>query len=135
MSNAEWEICSACDGVGSDANANFYCHVCHAEGSLLLRGPRAHSIAWMLDDDWLTGTVTCHAAEGADCRMMCPEGCESWDLIDHEHTLVDAGKCNAVESLDANGVADSHVGSHAPVDGFITPEWDIDVWQWSYSDA
>ena len=98
----------------------------------LSRGPRAHSIAWMLDDDWLTATVTCHAVEGADCRMVCPEGCESWNLAYHKHELVDAGRCLVVEWLDNQGIQESHVGSHAPIDGFIEATWDGDGYTWTY---
>lgn len=101
----------------------------------LMRGPRAHSIRWVLHDDWLEGTITCHAAEGADCRVTCPEGCEAWILTDHEHEFVDAGRCLVVEWIDnSDGARACHVGSHTPVDGFITPEWDDDGYVWSYSD-
>lgn len=105
-----------------------------AENSIL-RGKHAHSVALELHDDWLTGTVTCHATEGADCRLMCMDGCESWSLTDHEHPLVDQGKCNFVEWVEAAGeLLEYHVGSHAPVDGFIEIEWDDDHYVWSYSD-
>jgi len=104
--------------------------------SKLLRGPRAHSVAWMLDNDWLAGTVTCHATEGADCRLTCPEDCEVWNFTNHEHKLVDGGKCIIVEWLGNQGnLADSHAGSHAPVDGFIELEWDGDHPIWRYADA
>lgn len=97
------------------------------------RGPRAHSVAWTLDDDWLNGKITCHAAEGADCRLICREDCESWNVANHEHPLFDAGKCLVVEWLNEAGVLESHIGSHAPVDGFITPEFH-DGYLWSYSE-
>lgn len=99
----------------------------------LLRGPRAHSVSWWIDDDWIQGTMTCNATEGADCRLMCPEGCESWDVMDHEHPLVDQGKCNFVQWMEAEDMTEAHVGSHALVDGFVTPEWDGDHYVWSYS--
>ena len=101
----------------------------------LMRGPRAHSVAWMLHDDWLEGVVVCHCGEGADCRMDCTEGCESWDLVTHEHPMKDTGRCLFVEWIDAEGVQDSHVGSHAPKDDYITPEWDGDHYTWTYSDV
>ena len=101
----------------------------------LLRGPRAHSVAWMLDGDWLEGTVTCHATEGADCRLTCPDGCASWDSLDHQHELVDGGECNFVEWVANDGVLDTHMGKHIPVDGFIEPEWNDDHFTWTYSDV
>jgi hypothetical protein len=101
----------------------------------LLRGPRAHSITWMIDDDWITGKVECHCVEGADCRMVCPNDCEAWNVCDHEHELVDAGRCLFVEWMEAiDSVQDAHVGSHALVAGFIEPEWDDDGFTWSYVD-
>lgn len=101
----------------------------------LLRGPKAHSVSWVLNQDWCEGTVTCHCSEGADCRMWCPQGCESWSLTDHEHELVDYGTCMVVEWLEASGVLECHLGKHAPVDGFITPEYDGDGWTWTYADG
>jgi hypothetical protein len=65
--------------------------------------------------------------------MTCTEDCEEWDLVDHEHPFKDAGRCLVVEWIDNQGVLESHVGSHAPVDGFITPEFDGDHYDWSYS--
>jgi hypothetical protein len=98
----------------------------------LMRGPRAHSVSWLLSDDWIEGTVTCHATEGADCRLDCPEGCESWDCVDHEHALVDSGHCLVVEWLENTGVLESHAGNHAPIDGFIEVEYG-DGYTWAYS--
>jgi hypothetical protein len=100
----------------------------------LLRGPRTHSVAWMIHDDWIEGTVTCHAAEGADCRLDCPQGCEDWIVSDHEHELIDSGRCLFVEWMhESDGVLDAHRGSHSLTDGFIEPEWDDDHYTWTYS--
>lgn len=69
---------------------------------------------------------TCTAPEGAPCRLVCPDGCEEFDLTDHvvdiignedemlplsitaeeraeltrRHTLVDNGECNALVFLE-----------------------------------
>lgn len=105
-------------------------------GGGLMRGPRAHSIAWDMHDDWLTGDITCHAVGGADCRVTCSKDCESWTLTDHEHEFVDAGKCLFVEWIEAtDGALSAHVGSHAPTDGFIEYEWDDGGYVWTYSDV
>src|SRR6202051_2884971 len=101
----------------------------------LLRGPRAHSVAWVMHDDWIDGTVTCHAVEGADCRLMCREDCEAWSVTDHEHTLFDAGKCLVVEWIENTGVLESHIGTHEPTDGFIDTEFDGDAYTWWYSEV
>jgi hypothetical protein len=100
----------------------------------LLRGPRAHSVAWMLSEDYLQGVVTCHCVEGADCRLQCPEGCESWNITDHEHPLVDSGMCLVATWINETDVAECHTGRHAPVDGFIEHEFDGDGFTWSYVD-
>lgn len=104
-------------------------------GERLLRGPRAHSVVWVINDDSIEGVVQCNAVEGADCRMWCPDGCESWNLTDHEHTLVDYGSCLFVEWMDnaSDGVLGAHRGSHAVESGCIQIEWDDDAWTWSYS--
>lgn len=104
-----------------------------AAATPLLRGPHAHSVTWRIIDDWIEGRVTCHATEGADCRVQCLDGCESWSAVDHEHPLVDQGTCNFVEWMEAaDSVTEAHVGDHALVDGFIDPEWDDDHYVWSY---
>ena len=104
---------------------------------VLLRGPNAHSVVWIIADGWIKGTVTCHATEGADCRLICPQQCEAWTITDHKHELIDNGKCSFVEWMEnMDDVAECHVGNdHALVDGFITPEFDGDHYVWSYSDA
>jgi hypothetical protein len=89
----------------------------------------------MIHDDWIEGNVTCHATEGADCRLICSEGCDGWNITDHEHELVDQGKCNFVEWMDAEGLLESHVGTHAPTDGFIEIEYEDDHYTWTYSHA
>jgi hypothetical protein len=99
----------------------------------IMRGPRAHSVAWVLNDEWLDGIVTCHAGEGADCRLDCPEGCAEWDILTHDHALRDSGRCLVVEWIENTGVMETHTGTHAPVDGFIEVAYD-DGYSWSYAD-
>jgi hypothetical protein len=101
----------------------------------LLRGPWAHSVKLSLDDDYLSGEIICHATEGADCRMVCSEDCEAWDLVDHEHPMVDSGKCTVAEWINNADVIEAHVGSHKPVDGYIEAEFDGDGFIWRYVDV
>lgn len=86
----------------------------------------------MLDGEYLDGTVTCHATEGADCRLSCTADCEEWELVDHEHELADAGRCLVIEWIENTGVTECHTGRHAPVDGFIEAEFDGDGYTWTY---
>lgn len=95
----------------------------------IMRGPRAHSVRFTLEDGRLYARWTCHAAEGADCRMRCPGECEEWDLVehdaDHDHKLVDAGHCMVVEGLEAvEDIEDCHQGEDVLYDGPM--EWDYD---------
>ncbi|HVX20911.1 MAG TPA: hypothetical protein VHB02_06170 [Acidimicrobiales bacterium] len=107
-----------------------------SDGQALLRGPRAHSIAWTIAGDTISGVVTCHAIEGADCRLNCPEGCESWDITDHEHELEDYGSCVFVEWVDQDGAQFTYGGAFHPlVNGAIEPKWNGDHYTWNYVDA
>ena len=101
------------------------------------RGPRAHSVAWEHTYEFIDGKVTCHAAEGADCRLVCSENCESWIVGDHPHELIDHGCCLFVEWMEAeDGVALAYCGaSHPVVNGFIEIEYHDDHYTWSYADA
>ena len=103
----------------------------------LMRGPRAHSVSWTIDQTRVQGTVTCHCAVGADCRMTCLEGCESWNVVDHVHELVDNGACLFVEWMEAtDGVLEAHNGPAQPLrDGFIDPDTSGDNWTWTYWDT
>jgi hypothetical protein len=59
-----------------------------------------HTVQIMLDDctDGALATYRCTAPEGSTCRMRCPEGCEEWPC---GHDLIDGGRCNVVEWLEA----------------------------------
>ena len=101
----------------------------------LMRGPRAHSVVWTMDDDWLTGKITCHAAPGADCRLVCPEGCDEWDAVDHQHPLADCGTCNAATWIEEDGVLECHRGRGPVRDGFVQVEWTGGGYTWSWPPA
>ena len=95
-----------------------------------------HKITWTHRSDYVTTEVTCTAQEGADCRMSCVGGCDSWELNDHAHALADQGHCNAVEWF---------VGFGDPVEFFAGPEgtpvhagpvdvrWNGHDWEWDYT--
>ena len=42
--------------------------------------------------------------------------------------------CEVHAELNEEGILECHVGSHAPTDGFIEPEWDGDSFTWTYAD-
>lgn len=108
-----------------------------AQSGPILRGPRAHSVAWEHDYEDIACHVTCHASEGADCRLVCPENCESWSVADHEHDLIDHGQCLFVEWMEAEdgGLMAYGGGDHPVVAGFIEIEFDLDHYTWTYADV
>ena len=90
----------------------------------ILRGPRAHSVTLVMDEGRLSARWECHASEGADCRLTCLEGCESWSFTDHEHKLEDSGECNVVTWLENLDLEESHVGMQVIYQGPFEYEWD-----------
>lgn len=109
-----------------------------------------HEIVWYLDGDTVRGDAVCNLGPGADCRVMCPHGCESWTgfsrdekgpyhlFYDHEidgdgrHDMVPmtGNECNVTLFLneDYGYIADLHgsrdrfeVGRVA-----IAPQWEGD---------
>jgi hypothetical protein len=91
----------------------------------------AHRVEWRLDRDVVVGSLVCDAPEGADCRLVCKEGCESWPC---GHDLEDNGCCNAVEWIDQYDLAECHWtnGSEVVRDGPVHVWWDGDSWLWHY---
>lgn len=106
-----------------------------------------HTVKWTIDRfGWttnITGTVECHAPEGAFCRLVCAEGCGSevypcstWDddtnrLIHHK--LTDAGYCNVIPFLEADELTEFYGGDQAPlVSGPIEVEWEGEGYAWRY---
>jgi hypothetical protein len=79
-----------------------------------------------MDDGYVSATWQCHADEGGDCRLTCPAGCESWNIGDHEHELVDAGKCLVIEWLEEMELEESHHGHVTLYSGRFDYEWDGD---------
>lgn len=72
-----------------------------------------HKMKFSLDRYGVNLELVCRSDEGADCRLVCPEGCESW-TIEHDaygtyhcphhtefgissgvkHKMVDSGECH-----------------------------------------
>lgn len=104
---------------------------------LIPRRRSHHHVHWVIEKEWITGVVTCAAPEGAECRLICAQGCESWPCDIEGHSLVDSGACNAIEWLGMNAeLAESYVGdAHALTDGVIIPHWTGDGYTWSYPDG
>jgi hypothetical protein len=108
-----------------------------------------HTVKWTIDRiGWttnITGTVECHAPEGAFCRLTCAEGCGSetypcgtWDddagrLIHHQ--LTDSGECNVIPFLEADELTEFYGGGQPEtplVSGPIEVEWEGEGYAWRY---
>jgi hypothetical protein len=74
------------------------------------------------EDGFLSLLVNCDAPEGAECRLMCADGCMDWVVGDHEHALVDAGYCLAAESFQ-HTVNRVHSSGSVLWSRFVTLEW------------
>ena len=119
----------------------------HIDGRVMDREvARGHEMT-VTHDPYMGGaeyTVTCHEPPGADCRLVCEQGCDEWSTVrsrEHgpfhivnadptdeavRHRMVDAGHCNAAEWLtnDAAGIADLGVSPAFEVGRFpIRPVW------------
>ena len=73
-----------------------------------------HEMVVTHDDDIAIYTAVCLNGDGADCRLVCSEGCEEWPAITRDsggafhgvyshdgspvdrHRMLDAGECQAV---------------------------------------
>ena len=87
----------------------------------------------------------CHAPSGAPCRVIYPEGCESWSEDDHalptqdvgdpeKHRLEATEYCNVVEFLTNDDVAELYIGPGVvPVHDrmAIDVRWDLHGYVWS----
>jgi hypothetical protein len=60
-----------------------------------------HRIKFTLHESGIHAEFTCDAPVGTQCRLTCPDGCEEWDYIDHEHKLIDYGKCLYLDYFEA----------------------------------
>jgi len=89
-----------------------------------------HRVQWHIDRYGVRGSLVCDAPEGAECRMGCPSGCESWPC---DHQPEDQGECQILPWIDNSEVVDCYVGERAPVrDGPIVLEWTGEGYDWSY---
>lgn len=74
-----------------------------------------HEVVVSHEEDGAEYRAGCHEAVGADCRLDCPEGCESWVIERDErgphhfvntladpirHELVDGGECAFVAFME-----------------------------------
>lgn len=96
---------------------------------------RGHHVEWWVCGDYIDAQFGCYEPPGADCRLLCPEGCESWDAADHEHPLAPAPECNALTFFN-NGdePTDYYSGpNHLIENGPIEIEFDGEHYVWSYA--
>lgn len=113
-----------------------------------------HFLTWTHDRDCVRVSATCHADEGADCRLICADpDCsaeeftlerrvdgtayhaygEDDDGDETFHDLKDGGACNVVEFLDAGGFIDELAVEAEPfVIGTVSiePVWAGDYYAW-----
>lgn len=90
-----------------------------------------HTVAWRIDDGFISGTLSCTALEGAMCRRGCVEACGAEDC---EHETGDVGRCLAEEWIEAAGdPEDAHKGEDQPLkNGPVRVYWDRYGWLWTY---
>ena len=91
----------------------------------------SHRVEYRISGPDVWALLKCDEPEGAQCRLICPDGCESWPC---EHELVDAGHCNEIEFIGNAGLAlEFREGTEETgvVDGEVTINWDGDMYVWS----
>ena len=83
------------------------------------------------------GQAVCYEPEGTFCRMGCPtRTCESWsdDGCLCAEPLVDYGKCNAAEWVNADGLAETIADEDQDptYSGPVRITWsgEVDAYQW-----
>lgn len=94
----------------------------------------------------LSAEARCTAPKGADCRLVCDVGCETfvierdaagnpWHIEDEAplHRMHDAGHCNVVEYLNAEpaDIPDLHQGAPVRISVAVTPVWEGDFYAWT----
>lgn len=91
-------------------------------------------------DGDLVHKITCHAPEGALCRITCDDGCEEFEFEGHEHLLIDSGECMPLvylENYDEN-VREMYDGDVRPLtaDGPVTLNYHSGDYfvSWRYAD-
>ena len=100
----------------------------------MISARRPHSIAWTIEGDWITGKLICVAPEGADCRLVCEQGCETVPCTGEDHRLVDGGSCNAAVWINETGPQEAHGGDSPETlrDGPVDVWWSGTSWRWAY---
>lgn len=126
----------------------------HIDGRVMDREvARGHEMT-VTHDPYMGGTeytVTCHEPSGADCRLVCAEGCAEWSEVKRDstgphhlvnadptdepvqHRMTDNGQCNAVDWLrnDDAEIADPGVGSGFEIARFpVRVLWAGDGYRW-----
>jgi len=102
----------------------------------------------------------CNAPEGAPCRLVCPDGCDEFDIVNHvtdvigddpawllpltaeeradlerRHTLVDGGECNSLLFLENDEAELWEMYDGDPTDarsGPVVFGWNGDYVTWHY---
>lgn len=96
----------------------------------------SHRVEYRISDGDVWALLKCDEPEGAQCRLICPEGCETWPCV---HELTDAGYCNQINYIGTCGPAlEFREGREETgvVDGEITIRWsDDDCYVWSQVNA
>ena len=95
-----------------------------------------HRVEWFIDSDTIYGNPICEAPEGADCRLACRYGCETWPCEHEDAGLGDQGCCNALEWWAGyDSFIESYDGhDRRPLrDGPITVRWDGDGYVWTFT--
>ena len=126
----------------------------HIDGRVMDREvARGHEMT-VTHDPFMGGaeyTVTCLEREGADCRLVCEQGCDEWSTVrrdEHgpfhlvnddpadepvQHRMTDAGQCSVVDWLrnDDAGIADLGPGSGFEIARFpVRVSWAGDGYGW-----
>ena len=126
----------------------------HIDGRVMDREvARGHELT-VTHDPYMGGadyTATCHEREGADCRLVCEQGCDEWSTVrrdEHgpfhlvnddpadepvQHRMTDAGQCSVVDWLrnDDAGIADLGPGSGFEIARFpVRVSWAGDGYGW-----
>lgn len=92
-----------------------------------------HTMRVTLLYDTVTLSLVCHEPPGADCKQLCPQGCE---IIgdDHEHVLIPTHHCTIAAYVNDVGMDEYYgdQGKEIPLyDGMpVTLAWDGDSFLW-----
>lgn len=92
-----------------------------------------HTMRVTLLYDTVTLSLVCHEPPGADCKQLCPQGCERIGE-DHEHALIPTPHCTIAAYLNNFGMNEYYgdQGKEIPLyDGMpVTLTWDGDSFLW-----